>query len=134
MDMSACFKSGMLPLVAHGGRSLQPPVFLSAAVAVNIVNGIKQDNSVDLQLGQQIMIGTNPRWQMTTLLALWIDGFKARVHYRECVAPFVDRCGKKKKKNQFSLSFYFSLTPFLLVVNLPPLAGFFQPETADFSL
>lgn len=48
------------------------------------------------------------------------------------MAPFVDRCGKKKKKNQFSLSFYFSLTPFLLVINLPPLAGFFQPETGGF--
>lgn len=32
----------------------------SAMVAVNILNGKKQDNTVDLQLGQHIMIGTNP--------------------------------------------------------------------------
>lgn len=111
MDMSARFKSGILPLVAHGGRSLQPSVFLSAAVAVSILNGIQQDNSVDLQLGQQIMIGTNPRWQMTALLALWIDGFKARVHYRECVAPFVDRCGKKKSILPELLFLFNSISP-----------------------
>lgn len=96
---------------AHGGRSLQPPVFLSAAVAVNILNGIKQDNSVDLQLGQQIMIGANPRWQMTALSTLWIDGFKARVHYRECVAPFVDRCGKKKSILPELLFLFNSISP-----------------------
>lgn len=37
---------------------------------LNILNGIKQDNTVDLQLGQHIMIGTNPGWQMAALLAL----------------------------------------------------------------
>lgn len=65
-------------------------------VAVNVLNGLKQDNTVDLQLGHYIMIVTNPRWQMTALLALWINRSKARVHYRECVVRLVDRCGEKK--------------------------------------
>lgn len=39
--------------------SLCSPSFFSAVVAVNILNGMKQD-TVDLQLGQHIMIGTNP--------------------------------------------------------------------------
>lgn len=93
-------KAGILPLLARGGRSLQPPVFLSAAAAVNILNGMKQDSGVDLQLGQQIMIGANPRWQRTALLALWIDGFKARVHYRECVwLRLLIAVEKKEKKS-----------------------------------
>lgn len=93
--------------------------------AVNVLNGLKQDNTVDLQLGHFIMIVTNPRWQMTALLALWINRSKARVHYRECVVQLVDRCGKK---NQSSSSFYFSLS---LLVNIPLLSGFLGAETVN---
>lgn len=31
---------------------------------VDVLNGLKQDNTVDLQLGHYIMIVTNPRWQL----------------------------------------------------------------------
>lgn len=60
--------------------SLCSPGFFCAVVAGNILNGTEQDSTVDLQLGQHITIGTNPLRQMAALLALWIDGFKARVH------------------------------------------------------
>lgn len=59
MDTSRHFKSAISPLLSHG-VSRGSPSFLSAVVAVSILNGIKLDNTVDLQLGQHIMIGTNP--------------------------------------------------------------------------
>lgn len=51
---------------------------------------------------------------MTALLALWIDGFKARVHYCESVVRFVDHCGRKKSilTQLTSLQLRFSLLIF----------------------
>lgn len=110
VDMSTRFKSTISLLLSHG-VSLCSPGFLFAQVAVSILNGIKQDNTFDLPLGQHIMIGTNPRWQMTALLALWIDGFRARVHYCECVVQFVERCGKKKSIFTRLLFLFNSVSP-----------------------
>lgn len=56
---------------------------------VQILNGQKQDNTAVLQLGQYIMIVTNPWWLMTLLLAVRINRWKAIVMYCVCVCASV---------------------------------------------
>lgn len=69
-----------------------------------------------LQLGQYIMIVTNPWWQMTVLLAVWINRWRSSfVHV--CVALVCSPVWK----NQFSPSFYFLyLSPSLLIYGYSP--------------
>lgn len=72
------------------------PKFSVISAAVNCCrrSRIKQDDTVDLQLGHYIMIITAPPWHMAALLALRINRSKARVHYCERAVQFVGRSEK----------------------------------------